>query len=73
MRKPHTFDKVSSSVVCCQPDCNRPIKLNVLERKNLLEKTGKSAGLRCNSCHHEQEAGRGHFMGKLGRPRKKLL
>jgi len=73
MKKPYPFNKISLSVVCCEPGCNKPIKLNVLDRKNLLDKSGKITGLRCNSCHHKYEAGRDHFMGKFGHPRTKLL
>jgi len=69
MRKPFRFDE-KGRVIC--EDCGNPIKKNVLARRGLLEVTGRVPGVKCNSCHHISESGRGHFMGKFGRPRKKM-
>jgi len=71
MKKPYPFNVLSKKVHCC--DCPKPIKMNILTRRNLLlEENGSIPGLRCNSCHHIYEAGRGHSMGKFGHPRGKL-
>ena len=70
MKKPFQFD-VMSLIKCC--DCSKFIKLNVIVRKGLDALGPPIPGLRCNACHHIYEANRGHFMGKYGRPRTKLV
>jgi len=64
MKKPYEFTELSDRK-CVK--CGRPIKANVAARKAELKP------LYCNPCHHDKEAGRGHRMGKHGKPRSKRV
>lgn len=46
--------------------CGKRIKMNVAMRKTARE-------IDCPDCHTMKEAGRGHFIGKYGKPRKKRI
>lgn len=57
MKKPYHFTDRDNSVRCI--DCDRPLKKNVLERKDAQ---GGTRPIRCYLCHCIFESGRGHAM-----------